>query len=150
MCLISMKYRIIIFNYHHYQPGSNIIIVYCKHITHARTRANACTHTVTTPIGLCQPNVTARFAGDNSWLLATDTPKIIAQILQRLLHGDSKDYCVDIPKIIARIVAAVHSAEVALGSRFRFRHSRQLLPLCIQPKSLLLLGFRFRHSRHSF
>ena len=32
-----MKYRIIFFNYYHYQPGSNIIIVYCKHITHART-----------------------------------------------------------------------------------------------------------------
>ena len=34
-----MKYRIIFFNYYHYQPWSNIIIVYCKHITHARTHA---------------------------------------------------------------------------------------------------------------
>ena len=35
--------------YYHYQPGSNIFIVYCKHITHARvhtlTRAHACAHT---------------------------------------------------------------------------------------------------------
>ena len=37
VCLICMKYRIIFFYY--YQPGSNIIIVYCKHITHARTHA---------------------------------------------------------------------------------------------------------------
>ena len=29
------------FNYYHYQPGSNIIIVYCKHITHARMCAHA-------------------------------------------------------------------------------------------------------------
>ena len=29
VCLICMKYRIIFFNYYHYQPGSNIIIVYC-------------------------------------------------------------------------------------------------------------------------
>ena len=27
------------FNYYHYQPGSNIINVYCKHITHARAQA---------------------------------------------------------------------------------------------------------------
>ena len=37
--------------YYHYQPGSNICIVYCKHITHARshtrTRAHACAHTCT-------------------------------------------------------------------------------------------------------
>ena len=32
VCLICMKYRIIFFNYYHYnQPGSNIIIIYCKH-----------------------------------------------------------------------------------------------------------------------
>ena len=42
--------------YYHYQPGSNIVIVYCKHITHARahtltrahtharTRVHTCTH----------------------------------------------------------------------------------------------------------
>ena len=28
------------FNYYHYQPGLNIIIVYCKHITHAHTHAH--------------------------------------------------------------------------------------------------------------
>ena len=27
-------------NYYHYQPGSNIIIVYCKHTTHARARTS--------------------------------------------------------------------------------------------------------------
>ena len=34
------------FNYYHYQPGSNIVIVYCKYITHARmhTRIRAYTH----------------------------------------------------------------------------------------------------------
>ena len=34
------------FNYYHYQPGSNIVIVYCKHITHART------HTPSSPFRL--------------------------------------------------------------------------------------------------
>ena len=33
------------FNYYHYQPGSNIMIVYFKHITHAHTRAHACATT---------------------------------------------------------------------------------------------------------
>ena len=39
------------FNYYHYQPGSNCIIVYCRHITHARmptyarTRMREHTHT---------------------------------------------------------------------------------------------------------
>ena len=42
--LICMKYRILFFNYYHYQPGSHIIIVYCKHITHARTHAR--THAI--------------------------------------------------------------------------------------------------------
>ena len=37
----------ITFKYYHYQPGSEIIIVYCKHITHARTHARAHTHTHT-------------------------------------------------------------------------------------------------------
>ena len=53
VCVICMKYRII-FYYH--QPVSSSIIVYCKHLTPARTngrrhaypcartRANACTH----------------------------------------------------------------------------------------------------------
>ena len=37
--------------YYHDQPGSNNIIVYCKHITHERTRAHtrAHTHTHTPP-----------------------------------------------------------------------------------------------------
>ena len=49
VCLICMKYIIICFHYYHYQPGSNIIIVYCKHITHApaRTRAQARTRVQT-------------------------------------------------------------------------------------------------------
>ena len=34
------------FNYYHYQPGSNIIIVYCKHITHTQTHTQH-THTST-------------------------------------------------------------------------------------------------------
>ena len=42
VCVICMKYRTIVFNYYHYQPGSNNIIVYGKHITHARTH----THTL--------------------------------------------------------------------------------------------------------
>ena len=47
VCLICMKYRIIILIIFHYQPGSNIIIVYWKHVTHARTRARARAHTRT-------------------------------------------------------------------------------------------------------
>ena len=39
-----MKYRIIIFNYYHYQPGSNTIMVYCKHTTLARTHPHAHPH----------------------------------------------------------------------------------------------------------
>ena len=36
------------FNYYHYQPGSNIIILNCKHITHTHmlARTHAHTHTV--------------------------------------------------------------------------------------------------------
>ena len=30
------------FNYYHYQPGSNIIIVYGKHIMHTRTHTHTC------------------------------------------------------------------------------------------------------------
>ena len=41
MCVICMKHRII-FYYH--QPVSNSIIVYCKHLTHARTRERAHAH----------------------------------------------------------------------------------------------------------
>ena len=39
------------FNYYNYQPGSNIIIVHCKYITHAyaRSRAHACASTHTPP-----------------------------------------------------------------------------------------------------
>ena len=44
LCLICLKYRIIILVFYHYQPGSNITIVYCKHITHARMHAHACMH----------------------------------------------------------------------------------------------------------
>ena len=33
--------------YYHYQPGSNIIIVYCKHITHARAYTRARTRELT-------------------------------------------------------------------------------------------------------
>ena len=67
---------------------SNIIIVYCKHITHARTtrvrmhprervhRAYPQTHTPPSPyrylMGLCRPTVTARSAGDNSCSLAIE------------------------------------------------------------------------------
>ena len=42
------------FNYYHYQTGSNIIIVYCKHITHARmhTRTLAHTHQPPSPFRL--------------------------------------------------------------------------------------------------
>ena len=68
------------FNYYHYQPGSNIIIVYCKHITHAHThartnrrtyapaRTRAYTHPTHKPpcpyrysMGLCKSTVTTRF-----------------------------------------------------------------------------------------
>ena len=123
MRLICMKYRIIFLIINHYQPGSNIIIVHCKHITHARmhvrtdgrthartyartdartrgrthARPNGRTHartrvrthprervhtnpphTHTQPspyrysMGLCQPTVTARSAGYNSWSLAIE------------------------------------------------------------------------------
>ena len=59
VCVICVKYRIII-NYYHYQPGSNIIVVYCKQITYARmhactqahTRANKRTHTPPSPFRL--------------------------------------------------------------------------------------------------
>ena len=44
VCVICMKYRIILY---HYEPGSNIIIVYCKHITRAHTHPH--TQTVTPP-----------------------------------------------------------------------------------------------------
>ena len=54
-CVICMKYRIIFFNYYHYQPGSNNIIVYGKHIAHAcmhthRRRGCHCS------MGQCAPN----------------------------------------------------------------------------------------------
>ena len=73
--------------YYHYQPGSNICIVYCKHITHARshirtlahtharahTRSHMCTHAVAASppyrlslFGGAQPTVTASSACDNS------------------------------------------------------------------------------------
>ena len=69
VCLICMKYRLIFFNYYHYQLGSNIIIVYCKHITHAHPPPPH-THTPPSPyrysMGLCQPTVTARSAGNIS------------------------------------------------------------------------------------
>ena len=32
------------YRYYHYQPGSNSIIVYCKHITHARTHTRTRIH----------------------------------------------------------------------------------------------------------
>ena len=59
--VICMKDRIIIFNYYHYQPGSNNIIVYGKHITHARMHAHTLTHTPThrrcrCSMGRCAPN----------------------------------------------------------------------------------------------
>ena len=67
VCLICMKYRIIFFNYYHYQPGSNIIIVYCKHITYARTNgcthacarthANVCTHSISHAHSKCASSV---------------------------------------------------------------------------------------------
>ena len=50
MCVMCIQYRIIDFNYYHYQPGTNHIIVYSKHVKHARTyahthtRTHACTH----------------------------------------------------------------------------------------------------------
>ena len=59
------------FNYYHYQPWSNIIIVYCKHITHAHMRTRAHAHTpgwhsgFRCSMGRCRPTVTARSAGDN-------------------------------------------------------------------------------------
>ena len=70
----------------HYHPGPNIIIVYCKHIMHARTRVRTHprervpttphTHTPPSPyrysMGLCQPTVKARSAGDNSRSLAIE------------------------------------------------------------------------------
>ena len=66
--------------YYHYQPGSNIFIVYCKHITHAHMRARAhasshtCAHTAVATatayrlslFGGAQPTVTARSACDNA------------------------------------------------------------------------------------
>ena len=72
--------------YYHYQPGSNIFIVYCKHITHARARTDARAHThahtrahtrahtavAASPpyrlslFGGAQPTVTARSACDNA------------------------------------------------------------------------------------
>ena len=61
--------------YYHYQPWSNICIVYCKHITHARahtlTCAHACSHTSThvhrlSLFGGAQPTVTGRSACDNA------------------------------------------------------------------------------------
>ena len=48
VCVICVKYRIII-NYYHYQPGSNIIVVYCKQITYTRTHARAQTNAHTPP-----------------------------------------------------------------------------------------------------
>ena len=68
VCLIGMKYRIImLIKYYHYQPGSNSIVVYCKHIMHAHT------HTHTPPwrsghrcsMGQWHPTVMARSDGDN-------------------------------------------------------------------------------------
>ena len=82
--------------YYHYKPGSNIVIVYCKHITHAHTHAwtrvcthvrthvyHTCTHKYThvhthsrrrhhrpphrlSLFGGAQPTVTARSACDNA------------------------------------------------------------------------------------
>ena len=78
VCVICMKYRII-FYYH--QPVSKSIIVYCKHLMHARTRVSMnprerpdtphtqsyCRRCIAIR---CQPTVTARSAGDNSGSLA--------------------------------------------------------------------------------
>ena len=46
VCLICTKYRIIILNIIIISLGQNIIIAYCKHITHAciHARASMCTH----------------------------------------------------------------------------------------------------------
>ena len=66
-----------------YQPGSNIIIVYCKHITRAQTDARTRVrthprervHTYTHPHTHRRRRtaiVTGRSAGDNSWSLAIE------------------------------------------------------------------------------
>ena len=62
--------------YYHYQPGSDIVIVYCKHITHARAHARAHMHhthrrrrlTAVQAIlfGGAQPTVTTRSTCDNA------------------------------------------------------------------------------------
>ena len=85
VCLICMKYRIIFLIIITISLGQ-ILLSYIANTsrtharTHAHTRTNACTHTPThTPpspypysMGLCQPTVMARSAGDNSWSLAIE------------------------------------------------------------------------------
>ena len=70
VCLICMEYRIIFFELLSLSAWVKYI-VYCKHITHARTRAHVRTHPREHPhthrhrysMGLCQPTVMACYAG---------------------------------------------------------------------------------------
>ena len=79
VCLIRMKYRIIFVIIIIISLGQ-ILLSYIANTsrTHACTKAHACTppHTPPSPhrysMGLCQPTVTARFAGDNNWSLAIE------------------------------------------------------------------------------
>ena len=80
VCLICMKYRKIFLIIIIVSLGQ-ILLPYIANTsrTNGCTRANACTHTPhthTSPyrysMGLCQPTVTARSAGDNSWSVAIE------------------------------------------------------------------------------
>ena len=68
VCLICMKNRILILMICHYHPGSNIIIVYWKHIMHARTRARTHTHAAEHfRLALCDGSVAPNRDGPFRW-----------------------------------------------------------------------------------
>ena len=84
MCLICMKYRIIFLIIIIISLGQ-ILLSYIANTSRRHARTDARTHTrahaparthPTSPyrysMGLCQPTVTARSAGDNSWSLAIE------------------------------------------------------------------------------